>query len=76
MKALFKAAVLIGLGGGAQILAHMDWAGFPAGPEALGPSQGDGRDHWGPAAHVDVDRLGLVEARLSEVWGLCGAPHT
>lgn len=38
MKALFKAAVLIGLGGGAQILAHMDRAGFPAVPEALGPS--------------------------------------
>lgn len=64
MKALFKAEVLIGLGGRAQILAHMDWAGFPAVPEALGPSWGDRRDRWGPATHVDMDRLGLVEALL------------
>lgn len=28
------------LGGGAQILAHMDWAGFPAALEALGTSSG------------------------------------
>lgn len=40
MKALFRAAVLMGLWGGAPILARMDWAGFPAAPEALGPFSG------------------------------------
>lgn len=39
MKPLFKAAVLIGLGGGAQILAH-GLGGFPTVPEILGPFSG------------------------------------
>lgn len=48
MKALFKAVVLIGLGGGAQILAH-ELSGFPTVPEILGPFSGKLEGPLGPS---------------------------
>lgn len=60
MKALFKAAILIGLGGRAQISAHMGWTGFPAAPEALVPFLGKQKGLTGPATPMELERLRLV----------------
>lgn len=65
MKALFKAVVLIGLGGGAQILAH-ELSGFPTySPRDTGALL---RETGGTAGAqplpMDMERLGFMEALL------------
>lgn len=60
MKALFLTAVLIGLGGRAQISAHMSWTGFPAAPRSTGAFPGKQEGLTGPATPMELERLRFV----------------
>jgi hypothetical protein len=56
MEALFKAAVLIGLAGGALILAHRNWSTLPVASNELGPFSRDTRE---PRHQCRVKRVPL-----------------